>query len=29
MAINEYLSGAKVNFPTPFFLAGKAPLDIR
>lgn len=29
MAINEYLNGAKVNFPTPFFLAGKAPLDIR
>lgn len=29
MAINKYFNQARVDFPTPFLLAGQAPLDIR
>jgi hypothetical protein len=29
MAINNYFNQARVDFPTPFLLAGQAPLDIR
>lgn len=29
MAINNYLSGAKVKFPVPFYIGGSAPLDAR
>lgn len=29
MAINTYLSGAKVKFPVPFYIGGSAPLDAR